>query len=82
MKRYFISHTHGDEKQRNVALYIKVRDNGEFIKSEWKGDYLVATYKFNNKIYEVWDNMEYGIMSEVIEYEPDEYKLATNSESV
>lgn len=74
MKRYFISHQDEETKKKNVALYMEVYDNGKHIKGDWNGDYLVAVYEYNNKIYELWDNMEYGIMSEVCEYEKGEYK--------
>ena len=74
MKKYYISHQDNETKERNIKLYTKIRNNGKFIKSEWNGDYLIATYEYNNKIYELWDNMEYGIMSEIVEYEKEEYK--------
>lgn len=79
MIRYYISHMDEKTKQRNTELYLEVRDYGEHIKSEWNGDYWVATYEFNNKIYELWDNMELGIMSEVIEYEKEEKNETINN---
>ena len=69
MKRYYISHTDDVTKKRNTELYSEVRSNGKCLGSEWNGDYYITTYKYNNKFYELWDNMEYGIMSEVVEYE-------------
>lgn len=74
MKTYHISHMDEETKIRNMLLYMKIYDNGKHIKGEWNGDYWVATYEYDNKIYELWDNMEYGIMSEVVEYSKDEYK--------
>lgn len=68
MKRYFISHMDENTKKKNVALYMEIRNFGKNIKSEWNGDYWVATYEYKDKIWELWDNMEYGIMSEVVEY--------------
>lgn len=73
MKRYFISYEDEETKKLNNYIYDNVKDNGECIGSEWNGDYLVATYLFDNKIYELWDNMEYGIRSEIKEYEIAEY---------
>ena len=65
---YYISHQDEETKKKNIELYTNIRTNGELVKSEWNGDYLVSTYKYNNTTYELWDNMEYGIMSEVVEY--------------
>lgn len=70
-KHYYISNQDSETKERNTKLYLEIRDNGKCINSEWAGDYLVSTYEYNNKIYELWDNMEYGIMSEVVEKEND-----------
>lgn len=70
-KHYYISNQDSETKKRNTKLYLEIRDNGKCIKSEWSGDYLVATYEYNNKIYELWDNMELGIISEVVEKEED-----------
>ena len=79
MIRYHISHMDDETKRKNTELYLEVRDNGKCLGSEWNGDYLVATYEYNNMIYELWDNMEYGIMSEVVEYERDEYNERKSS---
>ena len=73
MKKYFISHTNKDEKEKNIMLWNDIRDNGKYVKNEWNGDYLVTTYKYNNKIYELWENMEYGIMSEIVEISNFDY---------
>ena len=74
MKKYFITHQDEETKKKNTELYVEVRNNGKHIKGEWGGDYWISTYEYNNKIYELWDNMEYGIMSEVVEYEKGECK--------
>lgn len=73
MKKYYISHMDEETKKKNIELYMEVHKNGKHIKGEWNGDYWVATYEYKDKIYELWDNMEYGIMSEVVEYEKEEY---------
>lgn len=64
MKKYF---TYGNEENKN--LYYRVQEYGKCLKSEWNGDYIVATYEYNNKIYELWYNAELGVSSQVIEYE-------------
>lgn len=69
MKKYYITYENEEVKEKNIKLWKEIRDNGEPIKSEWNGDYFVSTYKFDNKIYELWENMEYGIMSEIVEME-------------
>lgn len=75
MIRHHISHMDEETKKKNTELYTKIQSFGRFLKSEWNGDYLVATYRYNDKIWELWDNMEYGIMSEAIEYEQKEREL-------
>lgn len=67
MKKYLISHTDNETKEKNIKLWKEIRTNGKAISGEWNGDYWVATYEFNNKTYELWENMEYGIMSEIVE---------------
>jgi len=74
MKRYCISHNYGESKEKNKELWMTIKNKGTHIKGEWNGDYWVATYKYNNKKYELWENMEYGIMSEIIEYGKDDAK--------
>lgn len=69
MKKYGISYSQGKEKEYNIAMWVAIREYGKHIKGEWNGDYWVATYKYNDKIYELWENMEYGIMSHIIEKE-------------
>ena len=66
MTHYYISYAK-EEKEKNIELWNEISNSGLFINNEWKGDYLVSSYKYNNKIYELWDNMELGIMSEIIE---------------
>lgn len=74
MKKYYISHnTNQEEKEHNIDLYNKVRTKGNCLGGEWNGDYYVSTFEYLDNIYELWDNMEYGIMSEVVEYERSEY---------
>ena len=72
MKKYHISHNNDKEKADILKLYLEVMNNGKPINSEWDGDYLVNTYEYNDKIYELWSNMEYGIASEIVEYEKGE----------
>ena len=74
MKRYEITYARKDEKEKNIALLTEVRDNGTCLKGGWSGDYWVNIFDYKNKIYEIWYNEELGIMSEVIEYDKDEYK--------
>lgn len=69
MKHYYISHQDDETKRENIKLYTTIRDKGKFLYSDWRGDYLVATYVYEKKTYELWDNMELGIMSEVVELE-------------
>ena len=67
MKHYHISHMDKETKEKNTKLYVEIMNNGKCLKTEWNGDYLVATFNYKDKTYELWDNMEYGIMSEVVE---------------
>lgn len=72
MKKYYISHMDEETKKKNTELYLEIHKNGKYIGSEWNGDYLVSRYEYNFKIYELWDNMDLGIISEVVEYEKGE----------
>ena len=72
MKKYFISHTYGKEHEDNINLYYKIQEYGKCLKSRWSGDYIVGTYEYNNKNYELWYNAELGVSSEVIEYAKEE----------
>ena len=74
MKKYYISHMDNETKQKNIEFYKEIEDKGKFIKTDWRGDYLVGTFEYKGKIYELWDNMEYGIMSEIDEWEVKEYE--------
>ena len=74
MKRYEITYAKKEEKEKNIKLLVEVRDNGKALKGEWNGDYWVSTIEYNNKIYEIWYNEEYGIMSEVDEFTKEEYE--------
>lgn len=65
---YFITHQDEETKKKHIELFTTIRNNGKHIKGEWNGDYYVTTYEYNNKTYELWENMEYGVMSEVVEY--------------
>lgn len=67
MKHYYISHMGKETKEKNLALYMEIKNNGKYINGGWNGDYIVSVYEYNNKIWELWDNMELGIISEVVE---------------
>ena len=73
-KHYHITYQDDVTKKKNTELYVTVRDNGKHISTEWSGDYFVMTYEYNNKIYELWENMEIGVMSQVVEYKKEEYE--------
>lgn len=68
-KHYFITYQDEETKMKNLELYETIKNNGKCEKNEWSGDYLVTTYEYNDKIYETFENMEYGIISEIVEYE-------------
>lgn len=58
--------------EKNQALWDEIRDNGEFIKNEYTFDFLVTTYKYNDKYYELWFNDNHGYTDHIKEYELDE----------
>jgi len=72
MKIYYISHMDNETKEKNNKLYDEIKNNGRFIESKWGGDYLIATYYYQDKIYELWDNMELEIRSQIVEKEIEE----------
>lgn len=65
---HYISHMDNQTSQMNYELYCEIQERGKYIKNEWNGDYFIRTYYYNNKTYELCDNMELGIVSEVVEY--------------
>ena len=69
MKRYYISYEKEELKEKNIKLWEEIKLKGEWIYTEYNGDYSIEIYKYNNKKYELWTNMEYGIMSEIREVE-------------
>lgn len=68
-KHYYITHQDELTKKENIELWQEIRTKGKFLGSVWGGDYLISTYEYNKKIYELWENMEYGVMSEIVEKE-------------
>ena len=71
MKIYYISHANDEEKEQNIKLWKEIKLKGEWIYTEYDGDYSIELYKYNNKKYELWTNIEYGIMSEIREKEEE-----------
>lgn len=69
MKRYYISYEKQEIKEKNIKLWEEIKLKGEWIHTEYNGDYSIELYKYNNKKYELWTNTEYGIMSEIREEE-------------
>ena len=67
MKRYFISYMSEKEKKQNLELYHRIKEYGEQLDSKWNGDYLIEYYRYHSKIWELWHNMELGIISEIRE---------------
>ena len=59
----------GKENQEYWRLLESLRAEGESIKSEWSGDYLLQTYELNGKKFIVWENMELGIQHKIEEEE-------------
>ena len=70
MKKYYISHN----KEDYLKLWEKVETKGQRVDVGWNGDYLVGTFEYKGKIYELWNNMELGIASEIDEMEVSEYE--------
>lgn len=57
----------GKENQEYWGLLKSLRAEGESIKCEWSGDYLLQTYELNGKKFIVWENMELGIQHKIEE---------------
>jgi hypothetical protein len=75
MKIYHISHSKPEEKEKNIELWKELQENADYIKTRWSGDYLITTLEYkDNKIYELNENMEYGIKSSIVEYTKEEYE--------
>ena len=68
-KYYFITYEDENTKKKRINLWQTIKQNGKFINSGYSGDYWISTYEYNNKIYDLAINDEYGIMSYIKEYE-------------
>ena len=54
-------------KKINMDLYFNILNNGAFQNSEYIKSYLISTYKYNDKIYQLVFDDELGIIDEIIE---------------
>lgn len=68
-KYYYITYENEDTKKKRNKFWEVVKQNGKFISSGYSGDYWIETYEYNNKIYDLAINDEYGIRSYIREYE-------------
>ena len=73
-KYYHITYQDEETKKERYKLWNKIHDKGKYISCGWFGDYYISTYKYNDKYYELAENMELGIMSYIKEYELEEVK--------
>lgn len=61
MKTYHIAFESDKQTQeKNLDLWLTIRDNGSFVKNEYTFDFIVSTYEYNNKHYELWYNDNNG----------------------
>lgn len=68
-KRYYpiILEDEGTQEKNN-NLWYEILKKGKFIKNEYTFDFLVSTYEYNNKCYELWFNDNYGYNDHIEEY--------------
>lgn len=68
-KYYKITYENKDIKQENNKFWNTIKEKGEHISFNYFGDYMIETYKYNNKYYELATNDEIGVRSYIKEYE-------------
>ena len=73
-KFYDITYQDEKTKKERYKLWKQIQENGKYISCGWFGDYYISTYKYNDKYYQLAENMELGIMSYIKEYELEEVK--------
>lgn len=73
-KYYHITYQDEETKKERYKLWDTIKSNGKHINFSYSGDYMIETYKYNDKYYELATNDEYGIMSYIKEYELEEVK--------
>ena len=73
-KFYDITYQEEEIKQDRYKLWKEIQEKGKYVSCGWFGDYYITTYKYNDKYYELAENMELGIMSYIKEYELEEVK--------
>ena len=59
----------GKENKEYWKLLDELKEKGDIIEGNWNGDYFVTVYEMGKYRYYVWENIEYGIQSEIEKYE-------------
>ena len=71
-KYYNITYQDEETKKARYQMWKEIQTNGKYVKTEYFGDYYIATYEYNNKYYELAENDDLGIMSYIKEFELEE----------
>ena len=69
MKCKYYSIDGADEKIKNsnMKLWKKIKMEGHGIENRWFQCYLISTYSYDGKIYDLWENMSNGVLSNIVE---------------
>lgn len=68
-KYYAIAYEPQDIEEKNNKFWNTIEENGEHISSNYFGHYMIETYKYNNKYYELATIDEIGFRNYIKEYE-------------
>lgn len=68
-KYYVITYQDEKTKKERYKMWEEIKNNGEHISFTYSGDYMIETYKYNDKYYELATNDDIGVMSYIKEYQ-------------
>lgn len=70
MEKYYniVFENDKEKREKNQNLWYEILENGKFIKNEYSFDFIVSTYEYNNKYYELHFNDNYGYNDYIKEY--------------
>lgn len=68
-KYYGITYQDEKTKKERYKMWEEIKNNGEHISFTYSGDYMIETYKYGDKYYELATNDDIGVMSYIKEYQ-------------
>lgn len=67
-KYYNITFEDKETQEKHKKLWNEILEKGVFIKNEFAFNFIVSTYEYNDKYYQLWYNDNYGYNDHIKEY--------------